>query len=120
MAGSVWVGVGLAAALWASPASAHIELQDPVTAASPSSTTTGNELGDGNAVAMNGTPGSSAAVFNANGAPGSGSSSSSAGGCSVGAAGPHTAGSFALLGLLAAVGLRWRPRRGRALSVQAL
>lgn len=83
-------------------------------------TVTENEVGAGDMVAMNGTPGSTAPVFNANGAPSSGSSSSSTGGCSVGAAGPHAAGSFALLALIAAIGLRWRPRRGRALSVQAL
>lgn len=89
---------------------------------STASAATGNETGAGDMmVAMNDAPSSTPPGFNANGVTGSGSSNSSAGGCSVGAPGPRAAGSFALLGLLAAVGLRWRrPRRARALSVHAL
>ena len=94
---------------------------DPVSSNSTSSPAAGNEMGDGSMLAMNGAPGSTAPAFNANGVTDSGSSNSSAGGCSVGVAGPHAAGSFALLGLLAAIGLRWRrPRREPALSAQAL
>jgi hypothetical protein len=94
---------------------------DPVGSNSTPPPSAGNEMGAGSMVAMNGAPGSTAPVFNANGVTGSGSSNSSSGGCSVGAPGPRAAGSFALLGLLAAVGLYGRrPRRERALSAPAL
>jgi hypothetical protein len=93
---------------------------DPAGTNSTPAPATGTEMGAAEMVAMNGAPGSATPAFNANGV-GSGSSNSSAGGCSVVAPGPRAAGSFALLGLVAATVLRWRrPRRERMLSAQAL